>query len=255
MEPDKTRRVWITMLALADKNGEVQGSVPGLARMAGVDVEACRVALDCFLAPDPDSRTKDDEGRRIEEIDGGWLLLNHAKYRKMASKEEQIEKATARTRRYRESKARNVVSRDVYASSTPVHGNPTEAEAEAEAEVITTGRIERGGANAPRANEGEKLGQRGTRLSANWQPSADERGFAADLGIDPDATADAFRDYWVAVPGAKGRKLDWPATWRGWCRRETARPVGKGSVGRLQPTRGNDAFYQQLADIARRADD
>jgi hypothetical protein len=92
--------------------------------------------LDCFLAPDPDSRTKDDEGRRIEEIDGGWLLLNHAKYRKMASKEEQIEKATARTRRYRESKARNGVSRDVYASSTPVHGNPTEAEAEADTDSV-----------------------------------------------------------------------------------------------------------------------
>lgn len=120
--------------------------------------------------------------------------------------------------------------------------------------VTTTDQVERG-AFAPCAKEGASDGRRGTRLSADWQPSSDERGFAADLGIDPDATADAFRDYWVAVPGAKGRKLDWPATWRGWCRRETSRPVGKGSVGRLQPTRGNDAFYQQLADIARRADD
>lgn len=30
---------------------------------------------------------------------------------------------------------------------------------------------------------------------------------------------DEFRDYWVAVPGAKGVKLDWLATWRNWVRR------------------------------------
>lgn len=120
--------------------------------------------------------------------------------------------------------------------------------------VTATDRIERG-AVAPCANEGANDGRRGTRLSADWQPSLDERGFAADLGIDPEATADAFRDYWISVPGAKGRKLDWTATWRGWCRRETPRAVGQATARRVQPSRGNDAFYQQLADIAHRADD
>lgn len=28
-----------------------------------------------------------------------------------------------------------------------------------------------------------------------------------------------FRDYWMATPGAKGRKTDWLATWRNWMRR------------------------------------
>ena len=27
-----------------------------------------------------------------------------------------------------------------------------------------------------------------------------------------------FRDYWVAKPGKDATKLDWPATWRNWCR-------------------------------------
>jgi uncharacterized protein YdaU (DUF1376 family) len=143
--------------------------------------------------------------------------------------------------------AERLAERAADAQQTPAH-------LQIQLPVTTTDQVERG-AFAPCAKEGANDGRRGTRLSADWQPSSDERGFAADLGIDPDATADAFRDYWVAVPGAKGRKLDWPATWRGWCRRETARPVGKGATGRLQPTRGNDAFYQQLADIARRADD
>ena len=31
-------------------------------------------------------------------------------------------------------------------------------------------------------------------------------------------TFDAFRDYWTAVPGSKGLKADWLATWRNWVR-------------------------------------
>lgn len=95
------------MLACADKNGEVQASIPGLARIAGVPVEACREAINKFLSPDPDSRTKDDEGRRIEEIDGGWSLLNFRKYREMASKEDSKASEAARKARYRAKIARN----------------------------------------------------------------------------------------------------------------------------------------------------
>lgn len=48
--------------------------------------------------------------------------------------------------------------------------------------------------------------------------------------LDPFATFDRFRDYWRSVPGAKGRKLDWPATWRNWVRNERAdRPKAKQS--------------------------
>lgn len=92
------------------------------------------------------------------------------------------------------------------------------------------------------------------RLPADWQPSTDCRQFAADLGLDADATAEAFVDYWTGK-GAGTKRTDWARTWRVWCRRETARPVGKGPTRPVQPARGNDAFYQQLADIARRPDD
>jgi hypothetical protein len=38
--------------------------------------------------------------------------------------------------------------------------------------------------------------------------------------LDPGAVGEKFRDYWLGVPGAKGRKLDWPATWRNYVRNE-----------------------------------
>ncbi len=84
-EPLPTRVVWITLLAMCDKHGEVSASVPGLARRAGVTLEDCEEAIAKFLGPDKYSRTKEHEGRRIEEIDGGWTLLNHATYREKMS--------------------------------------------------------------------------------------------------------------------------------------------------------------------------
>lgn len=86
-EPYPTRIVWVTMLAMADRKGRVWGSVPGLARRSGVELQECEAALTTFLSPDKHSRTPDNEGRRIAVIDGGWVLLNYAKYRAMRDEE------------------------------------------------------------------------------------------------------------------------------------------------------------------------
>lgn len=98
-----TKLVWITLLALSDQHGEVAGSVPGIAQIAGVDLEAARRAFEVLSAPDPDSRCEDHEGRRIEKIDGGWGLLNHRRYRDMASKADRRARDAERKRRERAS--------------------------------------------------------------------------------------------------------------------------------------------------------
>lgn len=84
-EDAATRLVWITLLCLSDANGNVEGSIPGLAHQARVSLDETRKALKKLMAPDPDSRSKEHDGRRIEEIDGGWLILNYTKYRKKLS--------------------------------------------------------------------------------------------------------------------------------------------------------------------------
>jgi hypothetical protein len=87
-EESDVRIVWITMLAMSDRHGRVWASVPGLANRSQVSLEATKSALDKFLSPDEYSRTPDQEGRRIELIDGGWRLLNHEKYREIRDEEE-----------------------------------------------------------------------------------------------------------------------------------------------------------------------
>jgi len=64
----------------------------------------------------------------------------------------------------------------------------------------------------------------GHRLPEDWQPSPDELAWCMKQrpDLDPEVTAEKFRDYWISVPGQKGRKVNWTATWRSWVRNEKA---------------------------------
>ena len=104
VESNETRIVWIAMLAMADRKGRVWGSIPGLANRARVSVDGCRTAIATFLSPDPDSRTKVEEGRRIREIDGGWQLINYLKYREIRDQETTRELTAERVRKHRAKK-------------------------------------------------------------------------------------------------------------------------------------------------------
>jgi hypothetical protein len=104
-EAPETKIVWITLLAMVDAKGEVEAAVPGLASMAGVSIPACEAALQVLRSPDPYSRSTESEGRRVEDVDGGWRLLNHAKYVRMASQAEVSETNRVRKAAYRAKKA------------------------------------------------------------------------------------------------------------------------------------------------------
>lgn len=80
-QDNSTLRVWIAMLAMKDTKGEVEGSIPGFANLARVTQDEMRKAIEILSSPDPDSRTQDCEGRRIEIIPGGWRVINHDLYR------------------------------------------------------------------------------------------------------------------------------------------------------------------------------
>ena len=206
-EPDSTRIVWITMLAMADRKGRVWGSIPGLANRARVTIEQCENALITFKSPDRYSRTPDFEGRRIEDIDGGWFLLNYAKHRDVRD-EESIRESKRNYINKRRAAEREAKSKSV---STVEHcRSPSiQAEAEAEAEACKPKVKSRGVASA-------------SRLPADWAPNDADIAYCKterpDLNVA--RTVDSFRDYWHAKAGPTARKLDWAATWRSWVRNE-----------------------------------
>lgn len=111
-----TKIVWVTILMMADEQGIVYAALPGLAARAGVSREDCAAALAIFEAPDPNSRTSDHEGRRVEKIEGGWLVLNHKLYREIRTKHQRTE--AERQRRHRANKT-GVTKRDSHDASRP----------------------------------------------------------------------------------------------------------------------------------------
>ena len=103
-ESKETRLVWVTMLAMANRQGFVGAAVPGLADRARVTLEECQEALRVFLGPDQWSRNKKDDGRRIEECGGGWRILNFLEYRDRMGIEDRREYKRAWQAEYRRRK-------------------------------------------------------------------------------------------------------------------------------------------------------
>lgn len=86
------------------------------------------------------------------------------------------------------------------------------------------------------SKEGSVPRERGTRIEPDWMP---DRELIAQMqtecpAVDLQAEHKVFIDYWIAQPGQKGVKLDWPATWRNWMRRKQ-----------------NDARHQKLTPTQR----
>ncbi len=97
LEPDSTRIVWITLLAAMDEEGYAHFSaVQNLASRAHVSIAKAKKAIECFESPDPNSENLENEGRRIERVPGGYLILNAGYYRAKFSRE--IEKEQTRIR-------------------------------------------------------------------------------------------------------------------------------------------------------------
>lgn len=105
LEADTTRIIWFTLLAAMDEDGFAPfASVRNLAHRARVQEEAGQLAVDRLESPDPDSSDPENEGRRIERVPGGWMVLNGPKYRDLVTREVIKEKTRLRVAKHRREK-------------------------------------------------------------------------------------------------------------------------------------------------------
>lgn len=105
LEPTTTRIVWITLLAAMDEEGYAHFSaIENLASRARVSKREAQKAIDCFLAPDSNSENPANEGRRVERVPGGFLILNADDHRKMLNREIRREQTRLRVAKHREKK-------------------------------------------------------------------------------------------------------------------------------------------------------
>jgi hypothetical protein len=208
-EDDKTRILWVTILACTDKDGFCQAAVPGLAAMARLTVEDTAVALAKLEGPDPYSRTQDHEGRRIEKVDGGWVVLNHGKYRDRDRIERRREYRAEYMREKRRKDAGSVVT-DVHSEVTDVHKVVTGVN-----KVITgvNSSVSVSVSDSPSGSEDQKKEQ--SRVFT--PPSSDEVAmYASEIGypLDGQAWCDSYAQKGWMVGRTKMK--DWKAAVRNW---------------------------------------
>ena len=168
-QPDPVRILFITLLAICDKDGVVYGSRSGLQRIAFINPDEADDAWETLLSPDPDSsdklRAPENEGRRIKEVPGGFHLLNFGYYRGLRNDDDRREQNRAAQERFKR-KALATSACDKPDNATVSHGKPDKATvsrtkpiSEAETKAVQT----------PRAEEESSV-----RLSTRPKPVASE---------------------------------------------------------------------------------
>ncbi len=130
-EPDNVRILFITLLSICDQHGEIQGVKSGLERIANIDPGpdyggGCD-PWSVLMSEDKQSsdryRNPENEGRRIEEIPGGFRLLNFLYYRSLRNEDDRREQNRRAQAKFRNKPESAIVSQ----------GKPQKAHTEAEA--------------------------------------------------------------------------------------------------------------------------
>lgn len=131
--------------------------------------------------------------------------------------------STERTRKYR--KNNHLVN--VPETSHIRSGNGPDTDTDTDTEITPSQAVEEGvqGGGAPKSRD-RSPAARATRCPNAAAPPDGFSDVALGLGVASDRIQwvwDEFRDYWIGVPGQRGCKLDWLATWRNQCRKEVTK--------------------------------
>lgn len=85
------RRMFMDLLVLADPTGAVDMTYEAIARRTNVPIEEVKKYIAELLKPDPSSRSKMSNGKRIVALDSnrdwGWLIVNYKFYRQIRDQE------------------------------------------------------------------------------------------------------------------------------------------------------------------------
>lgn len=124
------RYTFVMLLAVADPQGYVVGTDVAIARRLNMPVDDFKACISELMKPDPDSNSKEEEGRRVvfSDCERGYFLVNYQKYRDTRDEEQRREYMRDYMRKYRGAK-------DVAPVNSCKHGKPQLAKEEAHADA------------------------------------------------------------------------------------------------------------------------
>lgn len=118
--------VFTNLLAHADRDGVADIHPRAIGEETGLPIDRVKDALLMLESPDDESRSPEEQGRRIVRIDEhrawGWQVVNYAKYREIRNDEDRREQNREAQKRWR----------DKHKSASVSHDKPRSAHAEAE---------------------------------------------------------------------------------------------------------------------------
>jgi hypothetical protein len=186
-EPPETFKVFIALLSQTGPDGVARISPAALPGLCYLSREQVDTALDTLRAPDPDSRTKEEDGRRIRDVEGGLYVINYHRYRARTATDYLRDKQ----RQYRDRKRRR--------QRTSGHAVEDTGEADIPPQPISTGK---------HTAIAIMLTDEYRQLHAGWFPSALPSGeiiarwrTACEAMLDAGRTVGQIRQAWEAVRG------------------------------------------------------
>lgn len=102
-------------IILCDARGVVDMTIDAISRRTGIPRELISDGVAALESPDPESRSPESDGRRIERLDAhrtwGWRLVNYAHYRRLMSLDERREYKREWMQQDREARQQKQVSK------------------------------------------------------------------------------------------------------------------------------------------------
>lgn len=126
--------VFTNLLAHADMEGRVDIHPRAISEEVGLTVEEVKQALLVLESPDDESRSPEEQGRRIVRLDEhrawGWIVVNYVKYRSIRNEDDRREQNRRSQAAWRAKQKDKVLT-----ISSVSHGKPPSAHTEAEADT------------------------------------------------------------------------------------------------------------------------
>lgn len=137
--------VFTNLLAHADKDGVVDIHPKAIAEEVGLSIDEVRASLLVLESPDDESRSPEEQGRRIIRMDEhrawGWQVVNYVKYRAIRNEDDRREQNRIAQEKWRE-KNKPSSAKVSQAKQQSAH-TEAEADTKAEAEKKNTKRVPR----------------------------------------------------------------------------------------------------------------
>ena len=223
--------VFTNLLAHCDKDGIADIHPRAIAEEVGLTSEQVRAALDVLESPDDESRSPEEQGRRIIRMDEhrawGWRVVNYAKYRAIRNEDDRREQNREAQARWREKNKQSKPASADGETDKPIQKQKQKQGIHTAGAVgDAVGAAAQGAATpTPPVFDGTNAeamnGRAIAPIAANFT-LPDTWGLDAEaLGFKPAEVlreGEKFRQYWTAGKGAGTRRSakGWRQTWSNW---------------------------------------